>query len=193
MAAMDRRLTLAVVRGASALLVFFAIGYQAVTLASGAGGFSPTRFFAFFTILSNLFGASLFLYLALRWRAPRSATLDVMRGASVVYLTVTFLVHKVFPVIVVLDWLVDPPAVPITLRHIGWWFAYPIVWVSLTLIRGAADGWYPYPFLNPANGGYGSVAFYFVAILIGFFVISAATMAIGNVLGGRRPRLEPAA
>lgn len=210
---MDGRLALALVRGASALLVFVAIAYQAVTLAGGPGGFDPTRFFAFFTILSNLFGASLFLALALRWRAPRSAALDVLRGASVVYLTVTFIVviwllsgadlqvavpwvdfvvHKVFPVVVVLDWLVDPPAVRITLRHVGWWLVYPIVWVTLTLLRGAADGWYPYPFLNPANGGYGSVAFYFATILIGFFVIAAATMAVGNALRERRPTVQPA-
>lgn len=213
MAALERRQVLAIVRGASALLVLFSIGFQGFTLAGGPGGFDPTRFFAFFTILSNLFGAVLFLYLALRWRAPRSATLDVMRGASVVYLTVTFIVvilllsgadlqvavpwvdfvvHKVFPVIVVLDWLVDPPAVRITPRHIGWWFVYPIVWVTLTLIRGAADGWYPYPFLNPANGGYGSVAFYFVAILVGFFVISAAVMAIGNARRGPQAEFQPA-
>lgn len=49
---------------------------------------------------SNAFGATLFLVLAARWRSPLSASLDLLRGASVVYLTVTFIV-------VVLDWLVD--------------------------------------------------------------------------------------
>lgn len=77
---------------------------------------------------SNAFGATLFLVLAARWRSPLSASLDLLRGASVVSLTVTFIVviwllssvdlqvaipwvdfvlHKVFPIVVVLDWLVD--------------------------------------------------------------------------------------
>jgi hypothetical protein len=206
MAAMERRQVLALVRGLSAAIVFFSIAYQAVTLAGGPGGFDPTRFFAFFTILSNLFGASLFLVLAVRRPEGRSGTLDVLRGASVVYLTVTFIVvilllsgddlqvavpwvdfavHKFFPVVVVLDWLIDPPAARLTARQAAAWLVYPIVWVTLTLIRGAADGWYPYPFLDPANGGYGSVAFYFVAILVGFLVIAAAVMAVGNARRGR--------
>ena len=102
-----------------------------------------------------------------------------MRGAAAVYLTVTLVVvltllsnvdvqlhlvwvdvvlHKVFPVIVVLDWLVDPPQVRLGPRDALLWIAYPIVWAVLTMLRGALDGWYPYPFLDPANGGYGPVA-----------------------------------
>ncbi len=177
MRAMDRRLVLALVRGGSALLVFVAIVYQAILLA-GDGAFFPTRFFAFFTIISNLFGATLFLVLALRWRAERTPTQDILRGASVVYLTVTFIVvvlllsgddlqvavqwvdfvvHKLFPVVVVIDWILDPPITRLTMRHGLVWLAYPLVWLGFTLIRGAIDGWYPYPFLDPANGGYGSV------------------------------------
>ena len=31
-----------------------------------------------------------------------------------------------------------------------------------TVVRGALTGWYPYPFIDPANGGYASVAAYVV-------------------------------
>lgn len=202
---MERRWVLGLVRGASALLVFFAIVVQ-MTTNIGAGTFNPTRFFAFFTILSNLFGAALFLVLALNWRSARSGTADFLRGASVVYLTVTFIVviwllsgadlqvaipwvdfvlHKLFPVVVVLDWIVDPPVTRLTYRLGLRWLAYPIVWVAFTLGRGAFEGWYPYPFLNPANGGYGSVAFYFVAILIGFVGISAVMVWLGKAMRER--------
>ena len=44
------------------------------------------------------------------------------------------------------------------------------------MVRGALAGWYPYPFLDPANGGYGTVALYVVAIL-----------AFGLVVDGRAP------
>ena len=68
---------------------------------------------------------------------------------------VDVVLHKLFPVVVVLDWLVDPPMVRLTNRDALLWLVYPIVWVVVTLVRGAADGWYPYPFLDPAKGGYG--------------------------------------
>lgn len=203
---------LAIVRGASALLVLFAIIMQMVTNV-WAGTFNPTRFFAFFTILSNVFGAAVFVALALRWRTPRSDGLDLVRGASVVYLTVTFIVviwllsgadlqvaipwvdfvlHKLFPVLVVADWLLDPPATRLTYRQGLLWLGFPVVWVALTLVRGAFEGWYPYPFLDPANGGYGSVAFYFVAILIGFIGISLVTVWLGNTMRARAGSLRPA-
>ena len=205
---MDGRSAQALVRATSAGLVLLAIVVQVMT-AIGAGSFDPTRFFAFFTVLSNLFGAALFLVLALRWRSAPSMSLDVLRGASVVYLTVTFIVvilllsaaelqlaipwvdfvlHKVFPIIVVVDWLLDPPTRRLTYRGSLRWLVFPLVWVTLTLIRGAADGWYPYPFLDPANGGYGSVAVYFVAILVGFLAIGAMTVALGDAMHDRRSR-----
>ena len=71
---------------------------------------------------------------------------------------VDVVLHKIFPIVVVLDWIVDPPADP-AVRPGGPPLArLPARLDRLTLVRGAADGWYPYPFLNPANGGYGQVA-----------------------------------
>ena len=98
---------------------------------ANAGAFEPTRFFAFFTILSNLIGVAAFTWLIARGDRPRSRGLELLRGAAVVYLTVTFFVvifllsgvdvqlqlvwvdvvlHKIFPIIVVADWILDPPA-----------------------------------------------------------------------------------
>jgi hypothetical protein len=205
---MDRRQILAIARAAFGLLVLIAIAFQAKTLIDN-GFFRPLRYFAFFTILSNLFGAILFLVLAARWRAPRTHAVDVLRGANVVYLVVTFIVvlvllsgaelqvgvpwvdfvvHKLFPLVVVLDWLIDPPSTDIRLRDVAAWLAFPIIWVALTLARGAADHWYPYPFLDPANGGYRSVAYHVGMILAGFLVISGAVNAISDFLRARAAR-----
>lgn len=209
---MDKRQVLGLVRGGSALIVFIAIVVQ---LANNIGGgtFNPTRYFAFFTILSNLFGATLFLVLAARWRSAHNPTLDLLRGASVLYLTVTFfvviallssadlqvaipwvdfVVHKFFPVVVLIDWLVDPPRARLTYRQSLLWLVYPLIWVVFTLIRGAVDNWYPYPFLDPAHGGYGSVAVVSAAILVGFLVLATAIVAVGNALGDRSRRMQPA-
>lgn len=201
---MNRRLAFTIVRIASVAVVLFAIGYTVYWFVAD-NRFNPAQFFAFFTIQSNLFGAAVLTALVLRGDRPRSATLETLRGAAALYLTVTFVVvklflsgadvqlelqwvdvalHTLFPVVVVLDWLLDPPMTRLGLRHALMWLSYPLVWVTLTLIRGAADGWYPYPFLDPANGGYASVALYFVTILLFFLAIGMALIWLGNIRGG---------
>ncbi len=83
-----------------------------------------------------------------------------------------------------LDWIVDPPTTRLTYRDALIWLAYPLVWTGLTLVRGAIDGWYPYPFLDPADGGYGGVAVAVVGVTLGFLVFAAVVIAIGNARGG---------
>ena len=79
-------------------------------------------------------------------RPSRSRGLELLRGAAVVYLTVTFFVvifllsgedvqlelvwvdvvlHKIFPIVVVLDWIVDPPKTRLTFRDALLWLVYP--------------------------------------------------------------------
>jgi hypothetical protein len=179
------------------------------------GAFDPTRFFGYFTIQSNLIGVAAFAWLVARQGQPRTRGVELLRAGAAVYLTVTFFVvilllsdvdvsldlvwvdvvlHKIFPLIVVADWLLDPPRIRLSPRDIPYWLVYPIVWAILTVIRGALDGWYPYPFLDPANGGYGQVAVMIVAITVGFVVVSLAIMGLGNArAGAAAPPLEPRA
>jgi hypothetical protein len=70
------------------------------------------------------------------------------------------------------------------------WLIFPLAWIGLTLIRGAVDGWYPYPFLDPDAGGYRSVGYHVIAILAGFVVIAGLTVALGD--WGRDRRLRQA-
>lgn len=202
---MQRSQILTVIRAASAALVVLAIIAQSIVLADH-GLFDATRFYAYFTIESNLIGVAVFVWLIVNGKAARSKGLELLRGAATVYLTITFLVvifllsgvdvglqlgwvdfalHKLFPVIVVLDWIVDPPTVRLSYRDTLVWLAYPLIWTGLTLVRGAADGWYPYPFLNPANGGYGQVAVTVVAVIVGYFVVAVGWIAVGNARGRR--------
>ena len=202
---------LRIVRALSIVVVLAAIVAQAKVLAD-VGAFDPTRFFAFFTIQSNLIGVAAFSWLVARHGAPRSRGIELLRAGAAVYLTVTFFVvifllsgvdvqlqlvwvdvvlHKIFPIIVVLDWLLDPPRTRLLMRDIGALIVFPLIWTGLTMIRGAVDPahWYPYPFLDPKNGGYGQVLITAVAITIGFVVISAAIIWLGN---WRRAAAEPA-
>ena len=201
-----------VVRVVSIVLVLAAMLTAALDLVNH-DRFDATRFFAFFTIQSNLIGVAAFAWLLATRDRARSRGLDLLRGAAVVYLTVTFFVvivllsgedvqldlawvdfvlHKLFPVVVLLDWIVDPPTNRLRYRDALLWLIYPLLWTGLTLARGAADGWYPYPFLDPANGGYGQVAVVVVAITLGFLVIAAITVAIGIARGRAVSETHPA-
>src|SRR5436190_1403917 len=208
---MDRRLALAVFRAATAIVVVAAIAWQ-VALNIDSGLFRPLRFFAFFTILSNAFAAILWLWLAATWRRAGTRRVDLLRGAAALYLVITFVVvvillsgaelqvadarvdfviHKLFPMLVVVDWLVDPPETDLRMTDVILWLIFPLVWVAATLIRGAVDHWYPYPFLDPDQGGYRSVGYHVVALFAGFIVIAGVIVALGD--WGRDRRLRRAA
>ncbi len=199
---MERWPVLRVVRLVSVLVVLAAIVAQAKTLVD-ANAFDPTRFFAFFTIQSNLVGVAAFSWLVARPDGPRSRGIELLRAGAAIYLTVTFLVviillngvdvqlqlvwvdvvlHKIFPIIVVADLLLDPPRTRLVMGDIVTLLIYPLVWTLLTVIRGAVDParWYPYPFLDPAKGGYGQVAVTIVAVVIGFVVIAVAYIRLAN-------------
>lgn len=191
-------------RLAFAALGIAAIAYQMLDLA-GKGTLDPVNFFSYFTIQSNLIGIAALLWAATAGGKP-NPRLDSFRGAATTYLTITFVVfallladtdvdtavvwvdrvlHRVIPVVMVIDWLIDPPSSPITWRRALWWLAYPLAWVTYILIRGALTDRYPYPFLDPVNGGYATVAIYCVAILVGALLAIGAIMWAGNAIRGR--------
>ena len=208
---MDRARIIAAYRIGFAILAIVAIVYQAAILI-GDGTFQPTRFFAYFTIESNLIAVVVFLIGATRVRSGRSRAWELVRGGAVLYMTVTLVVyntllanvdvstqswvndvvHKLFPIVLIVDWLIDPPATRLAFRDTLVWLVYPLAWTGLTVVRGALDGWYPYPFLDPANGGYGTVAAYVVGILVFGVVLCAVIATVGNALGGRRSDTAPA-
>jgi uncharacterized membrane protein YidH (DUF202 family) len=203
---MDRRSSLAVARLGFGLLTFVAIAAQLTSIAN-TGHLDVVNYFSYFTILSNIIGATLLLVGAALWRAERNAKLDLLRGAAVVYLSVTFIVfalllsntdvdlaipwvnsvlHEIIPIVIVVDWLIDPPIGRLSLRQGLVWLTFPAVWIVYVLIRGGIVGKYPYPFLDPANGGYASVAVYCLGILVLMTAICAITVWLGNVAGDRR-------
>ena len=171
--------------------------------------FDPVNFFSYFTNLSNIFAAVVFIIGAiylLTYREPTPRD-DVIRGAAAVAMAVVgvvfslllrnedlgtllpwvnFVLHYLMPVVVVVEWLVQPPKSHISFRQTLYWLIYPLLYVVYSLIRGAIVGFYAYPFLNPAKiGGYGVVALYCVGIFVLFLVFSLVLQWLGN----RLPRL----
>lgn len=192
-----------IVRSLLGLLTLVAIGSQlSVQVRIGA---SLINFFSYFTNLSNLLAAAVLLITA----GPRSVAgrLQSVRGLSTMNMAVVgivftlllrnedlgslqpwvnFVLHDLMPCAVVLDWLLQPPASRLGWHHLPAFLIFPAAYLAYTMIRGAATGWYPYPFLNPDRvGGYGVVAAYAVGITVIFVLAGWAVLAVGH----RRARL----
>jgi hypothetical protein len=103
---------------------------------------------------------------------------------------VNSVVHELMPLVMLADWLVTPPRTRLQLRQGLLWLSFPLVWIVYTIIRGAIVNLYPYPFLNPANGGYASVAVYCAGILVAMVVVSQLAVVLANAAGSGRRRVE---
>lgn len=167
-----------------------------------AASYDVLNFFSYFTNLSNLFAA---LVLLLSVFSGKGSSLDVVRYVSTVNMAVVgivfavllrnvdlgallpwvnFVLHYVMPLAIVLLWFMTPPTTRLTSKHLLLALIFPAAYLAYTIIRGASLGWYPYPFLNPANvGGYGMVAAYSLGITATFIVVSWALLVTGNRLG----------
>ncbi len=171
-------------------------------------GFSILNFFSYFTNLSNLFAAAVLLYVASRvfFRRHTSDLSDQARYVSVVNMAVVGVVftvllrgvdlgsllpwinvmlHYVMPCAVGLDWLLQPPRVKLSIKQILICQVFPALYLVYVLCRGHNIGWYPYPFLNPDKGGYGSVAMYVAGIAVAFFSASWLLLTVGQTLSRR--------
>ncbi len=185
------------------LLTLAAIGTQLTIHVQH--GFSLVNFFSYFTNLSNIFAAVVLIlgaFYLTQHREP-TATDDIIRGAAVVSMAlvgivfstllrdedlgsllpwVNIVLHYIMPIVVVLDWLYQPPKTKLVVTQTWFWLIFPFLYLVYSVIRGSIVGFYAYPFFNPAKvGGYG-VALYCLGIMVVFFILSWLLMLLGNTL-----------
>lgn len=95
--------------------------------------------------------------------------------------------HVWLPVFVLLDWLFSPGRPRLSWRALGVVIVFPLAWLAYTLVRGAFfTGEYPYPFLDPGNGGWASVALYIVGLSA--FILAIAALGVLYSRLTKRPR-----
>jgi hypothetical protein len=169
--------------------------------------------FLFFTILSNVLAGVTAAALALappRTDRPAGLLGRVARFDAVLAVTVTAAVyhtllaslyhlvgaeafadqlfHTVVPAMTVLGWLLFGPRDEVDRRVVAWSLAYPLAWLAMALVRGAIIGWYPYPFVDVLELGYGRVAVNAVGVTLLFLVLAAAYAGLDRLLIRSRDR-----
>lgn len=151
---------------------------------------NPFNMFGYFTIQSNIILAIVYTVVAvvsLRGEAA-SPALNVARASATTYIIIVGLVyatllaplgaaggvpvawantalHIITPLYALADWILFSDRARIGFNRLWIVLLYPLVWVVVVLVRGATDGWVPYPFLHPATG-YASVFFYVALIVV---------------------------
>jgi hypothetical protein len=166
--------------------------------------FDPWEYFSYFTIETSLFNIVVLVVggvLALR-RARDPMLFTTVRMAVLTYAAVTAgvynlllrnipstdsfeplswpneVVHVWVPLLLLLDWLLTPGRPALPWRSLWVVPVYPVAWAVYTFVRAGLSGGtiYPYPFLDPATDGWGSVVAYIVGLTL--FLVGLGALAV---------------
>lgn len=144
------------------------------------GRFNPVNFFSYFTVESNIIICVAFFLAAWAFAGGEREKYSEFRRAATVYILIVGLgfslllaglenteftavpwdnlvLHYIVPAAALLDLLLDRPKQKTAFSRSLVWLLFPVLYAVYSLIRGAITGWYPYPFLNPGNKGWGVV------------------------------------
>jgi hypothetical protein len=170
---------------AGAGMVMAAVLAYAYTSSSAVGERNAFNYFGYFTNQTSLLTCLVLIasgaVMITARRVP--AWLTAFRGVAttcllvvaVVYnvlvpgtgsapLWVSVLLHVVFPLAALLDWLFIGDRPPLPWRDLWIVLPYPMLWLTVVLIRGVTDGWVPYGFLLPERGA-ASLTIHIVGLL----------------------------
>lgn len=176
--------------------------------------FRPFEYFAFFSIDSSIF-AGIVVLLSGIWllqgkaETERQNILRLIVTVSMIIVGVVYhallgdsavapedigyewpripnlVIHTWAPIAISVDYLLSLKGAKPKLRKALWVVVYPLVWLFISIIRGLADGWWPYWFINPGSeGGVVGMITYILLIAGGF--ISLGFVVLGLRLGAMK-------
>lgn len=90
------------------------------------------------------------------------------------------IVHDIMPPLFLLYWWLAVPKGGLRWSQVLVWQRYPAGYFFYVLLRGAVDGWYPYPFLDVNTLGYGQVLVNAIAVLLAFVAVALILVALGR-------------
>lgn len=165
------------------------------------------RYFAFFTILTNILVALTTFGIAAggRFTPNHSLVTGVTKNIVIVGLVYHFLLaalwspqgaqyladvllHYAVPLSMLAYWLTLEPKGGITWRDGLMWLVYPAAYLVYALARGAFDGFYPYPFIDVATIGIEKVLMNAVGLVVAFGVIAQLFIFADGALGAAAMR-----
>lgn len=168
------------------------------------------RFLAFFTIAMNLFSVSQLTWVLLKPQlSPRrvqlmSAATSYMAVGCIVYalilqelwdpeglqLFADIALHYAAPLLTILFWLLAVPKTGLNWADAITWLIGPAAYFAYALVRGAFDGFYPYPFIDVAELGWTKVALNAFGVLALFLAVGITLVAIAQLSMRRRKPLR---
>jgi len=192
-----------------ALVGLGGLGLQYVIML-GAEGAAPlqvtSRFFAYFTILTNCLVTLVLARAALKPGAgdgPNAPRIELMAVTSILFVCAVYnillaprwepqgwqlvadiMLHQATPIIFALYWLARPHG------RLGWRDAlfaalWPIAYAAYGLARGALDGFYPYFFMDPSTTPLPRVALNMAGMTAAFIVGALLVVALDRALARR--------
>lgn len=198
----------------TALVAWCALGLQLVLIiqkmtGEGAGVFEAVwRYFGFFTILTNCAVAVVATAMVFRSNSVlananvRLATATAIFIVGLVYsvalraiwqptgwqAVVDHGLHDATPVLFVLSWLFSEHG-QLQWRSAAWAVAPAFVYFVYALVRGAADGWYAYWFLDPTSLSLTQMAANVVILILSFSAVALGFVLLDKWLDQRHQRV----
>ncbi|MGW2665233.1 Pr6Pr family membrane protein [Nocardia tengchongensis] len=167
----------------------------------GNPNYSYANFFSYFTIQSNILGLIVLVVGGLK--DPAGRRWQVLRGAATLYLTITLIIyavlladidvqlterwindtlHRVIPIVLIADWLLVASGIKPTVKLVLGWLIYPLAYGAYTLVRGPFADWYPYPFMDPREQGYGALTIGLVVMAVVFAILGVIVAAVNGLV-----------
>jgi hypothetical protein len=165
-----------------------------------------TRYFTFFTILTNILiaaGSTLILLKPLSgWGKffSKATTLTAI-AVNITIVGATYniilrflwnpqgmqrvvdeLLHLVIPLAFILFWLIFVPKGQVKWNNIPLWTVYPLAYLAVILIRGALSGYYPYPFLEVTQLRYPHVLLNCAGIAVAFIIVAILFVGVDKLM-----------
>ena len=194
---------------AGAVIGWFALALQFyLIIVNRAAPVSETiiRYFSYFTILTNTLVALRFTSLSFREfsRLKIFFSSPPVSAAVTIYITVVGLVyqfllrhtwepegwqliadellHSVIPLYAIVYWIVFSDKNNLSWKNVPGWLLYPLVYLFFILLRGAGSGFYPYPFVDVGEFGYGKVAVNSAGMMFAFIVLSVLFISASKII-----------
>lgn len=95
--------------------------------------------------------------------------------------------HSAMPLATFAFWLAYAPKAELRYADVLRWLIFPVGYAFYAQVRGALEGWYPYPFLDAKALGLGGVIVNSVVIGAGFALACLGIVALGRFMARRLP------